>query len=1199
MITNLCQRSHFSVMDGCSTCEQIARRCKELGMGSVCLSDDGNVMGHLSMMDAAAANGLMPILGIEVDVAAPVGEPAHVCLWATDTPSLHELWGISSAAWLATHDGARVPVVTGDMLDGHASGIVATTTSRSFVAIAAQSRDEAMASAWIDWATSTFKDVFIGLSTGTEPEARGTNLWLSGLASRVRAKVIYSMDARYALEPDADFHDVWYGMGQRSCYNKPHARLPHDRYIQSEDAVRARLAYLGADVVDACVSNGEAFVAMFSGYDLDDAHKVPSFDVPDGWSDPDAYLRDEVMRGIMRKAAGMDVPPSSEASPLVETCADALSSPALSAYVSQVEGEELPIILRHHLTDFFLVVSDYMRWCKSQGILCGPGRGSCVASIVCYALDITECDPVGKGLYFSRFLNEGRMKHLPDIDVDIPMDRLDDLHDYLRRRYGQQKVAAVGLFLFYGWKLAIRDICRYYAIPLPDAGHLSRVFNELEAMGGDWHDHLPDVSPDDAAFVSGYESRYPDMFAYAGRMVGLMRQPGKHAAGYILSPSDLAPIMPLRKSRNDEVITQFDKWSVDRMGFLKADLLGLRNLTTISKAIDAVERSGGGRIDPYALSVPPDDTTWSLFDKGDTLGVFQCDGAGLTRLLQDLHVRSVEDVSTAIALYRPGVLNARTEDGTPMLDEYVARAKGERPVRYDDPHEEAALSRTYGIAVFQEQTIQLLMDMAGFTAEQADMVRAAIGKKKLDQIQAARPRFLEGCEANGIATDVASHVFDNIEASGSYSFNCVTGDTVVMRADGTWVSVKKLYGCYGGNVRLMSLCRDGAFRSNKLKAVVVMGMRNTFRVTTTDGCEMTATADHRILTTRGYMRVGELIDGERILVCHGPRVTVSELESVKPAGQQMTYDLEMRDFTRPNFVAGGIVTHNCGHSLAYATIAVWTAWLKAHHFGEYVAACMSTVTPEKAVLYRREAKARGWRMVAPTVRDPHGDYAVVGEREISVGLSNVAGLGERTVRSIEDNAPYAGFTDFVDRSGCNAAAVESLISIGFFRDVYANSNDLMLRYRSNDYRPTLWAGELGSFRTTSPAPMQTDVEVEEAERCVLGEPVSVDPFDRFRAMSRGVTLCDAAMLSRAHDGATGTVLAHYEGHRNHITKSRRQMAFESILLDSGDLIECTVFPDTYKELGGSFPAYALYVLKKQTWNGRPSYSVVSMKPLEA
>lgn len=1037
--TNFHSHSHYSFLDGCSTCAQICDRAMELGFRYVCISDHGNVAGHIEMYDEARSRGLVPVLGCEMyhrDEKYDNGKRKgfHLTLWAVNETGLHNLWAISSNAYYGTGDGHRNPDASWDDFDGLGDGVVCTSAClASALDVAARNDDEDMALYFAERLSSTFEDFYIELHTNSMDEQRRVNMWLADFARRHGYKTVYAVDSHYANEGDAEFHDMWLGCQTKAFYDEDHWKMAHEYYMQGEDEVSERLSYLGEDEVRKCFDGIDDFLSKVEEYELDTSHKVPRYQLPDGWSDSGEYLKWLVARGLLTKVGGCEIEgnlPDDPPNKIRYRVVDRSKFLSIGSYIEQLERDEFPLILGHGLSDYFLIVADYCRWAKGR-MLMGPGRGSCAASVLCYVLDITEVDPMGKGLVFSRFLNEGRMSSLPDIDEDFPDHEQGKhiVHEYLVEKYGSEYVTAVGVTTFFGVKLALKEVCRYYRVPIGDANRLTSLVEELEevAADGDWKSHIDELEDDDRQFVYNYLTQFPDLFAKAERMVGLARQSGKHAAGYVISPEPLAKILPIRKSSNDEIISQFDKVAVERMGFLKADILGLRNLTTLEMAARLVKERHGVEIDYYHLvDDPVDDATWELFGSGKTLGVFQLEGRGITGVAMELRPRSVKDLSAIVALYRPGVIHAKMPDGTGMLEEYIARSKGEKPVTYLHPLLEPILSETYGVIVYQEQCMRIFTDLAGFTDEQADHIRSAIGKKKIAKMMAEKPRYISGCIEHGVSEDVALQIWSQVEASASYSFNLA-------------------------------------------------------------------------------------------------------------------------------------------HSLCYATISFWTAHMKAHYPIEYYAACMSTVSFEKATLYMREARRSGIDIVPPKVSSLSDSYSIVSDGEIAFGLSNVKGVGVKAAESILNGMPYESFEDFVDRSGVNSSVVKVLIRAGAFREMYPNRADLLHRYETGDFRANLFGGALDvDSRIDDEVPDYDEAEIMAIETDVLGLSLTVDQFDKYRkALGPLVdTIEEMDDVSSAGYDTAHVLLVKVLSVRQYMAKGG-MMAFLKFQTDADEEFECTCFAKMY------------------------------------
>lgn len=1059
--TNFHQHSDGSFLDGCSSPKDICDRAVELGFKYVCLSDHGNVSRTLDMYDEAKAHGLIPVLGTELyfkDDRYDNGKTKgfHLCVWALTEEGLHNVWAISSNTYYGTGEGHRTPNAKWEHFEGLGKGVACTSACiAGAISAAARRDDEEMALYFVNRYREIFDEFYIEIHTNSMAEQRSVNLWLIDFAKRNDIKCVYAVDSHYARKEDAEFHDMWLGCQIKAFYDQQHWTMDHEYYMQGEDEVRQRLEYLGDDL--HMVFDGiEDLLSKVQTYEIDNAHKVPKFPLPEGWTDAGAYLKFLVVGGLLRKVGGMEVIEENPKDELNVGTIKYKGEPKedLTPYIKQLTEVELPIILNHNLSDYFLIVSDYCKYAKTK-MLVGPGRGSCTASILCYVLDITEVNPMGQGLIFGRFLNEGRMASLPDIDLDFPDVDKHLIHEYLAEKYGEDHVTAVGVTTFFGIKLALKEVCRYYRIPVPDANRMTSLVGDLEEMAhdGDWEAQIPMLEQADQDFLNMYKSSYPELFNRANKMVGLARQPGKHAAGYVISPEPLAKILPIRKSSSDEIISQFDKVAVERMGFLKADILGLRNLTTLSMAARFVKERKGVDIDFYALKDDPnDDEVWKIFEEGRTLGIFQLEKEGITGVAKALKPRSISEISTILALYRPGVIHATTPEGIGMLDEYLMRATGQKEVEYITPKLEPILKDTYGTIVYQEQAMRIFTDLADFTDEEADHIRAAIGKKKLEKIKAEKPKFIANCEKNGVSRYEAEEIFSQIEASGSYSFN---------------------------------------------KA----------------------------------------------------------------------------------------------HSYGYGTITYWTAYMKAHYPVEYYAACMTTVGPDKATLYIREAKRHGIKIVPPVLSGLSGEYTIISDNEIAFGLTNVKQVGWKAIDKILAGMPYKSFEDFVDRSGANSRVIKQLINGGIFREIYPNRRELMMRYESGDFRANLFEESLAQNELSDRYIPYPDDRIIEIETEIFGMPLSIDPFDDYRA-ALGKTyeyVESRESVEKAPDNSSHIMLVRVDGVRTHMSK-RGQMAFVTMFTDSEEKVEATCFSTVFGLIRDRLREgnYLVVEVNKSQYNGKMS-----------
>ena len=840
--------SCYSFLDGCSLPKDIVARCVELGMSYAMISDHGTCAGMLDFKKECDKAGIRPLLGTELyvkDDRYDNGKPKgwHMLLWALNDVGLRNIWAISSSIELSKTYEHQLPNAHWSDFEGRGEGVVCSSACIAGVmGHAAIVEDEEMADYWYERCSSTFQEFAIELHTnrmakftledGTVRTQRQVNLWLDSYARRRGIRTVYAVDSHYARKEDAEFQDTWLGMGIKAFYDEKHWTMDHEYYVQGEDEIRERLAYLGEDSVERCFDGVDELVGMTTPYRLDGTHKVPRYPLPEGYSSSNEYLIHLAMYGLAQRVGGLGVPKSPN-SPLRLKAGNVdvdESYDRIASHIEQLTEVELPIVIDNGLADYFLMVRDYAVWSKARSLV-GPARGSGASSLLCYVLGITEVDPIGKGLIFERFLNQGRLGtyilngtefgeavtvvvdgvpkrvadieigdvitgrfdwrgdvlplsmtveskefrggELPDIDLDFEPDFRPKVQQHIEKVYGSDKVTAVGTIAFFSIKSALKDVCRYYRIPIGESNRLTSIVGALEEMAGKgetWNSQLVNASPQDRGFIESMQGRFPDLFPTAEKMLGLCRQPGKHAAGYVISPVSLVDSLPIRKVFHGhdeaEIVCQFDKYQVESLGYVKCDVLGLRNLATLHMASDFVKERDGRGIDFYSLKDEPDDMpTWQLFDNRDTLGIFQMESRGISDVAATIHPRSTSDVSNVIALYRPGVI------GAGMLDTALAVATGKERPKYLCPQLKPILEGTFGVSLFQEQNMRIFVELGGFTEAESDRIRAAIGHRKVDQLMACKPQFISGCVMRGISEQIAEQIFSWAEAAGNYQFN--------------------------------------------------------------------------------------------------------------------------------------------------------------------------------------------------------------------------------------------------------------------------------------------------------------------------------------------------------------------------------------------------------------------------------------------
>ncbi|MBI4459181.1 MAG: DNA polymerase III subunit alpha, partial [Acidobacteria bacterium] len=431
---------------------------------------------------------------------------------------------------------------------------------------------------------------------------------------------------------------------------------------------------------------------------------------------------------------------------------------SLSEYEERLETE-IRIIRQMRFSGYFLIVWDFVRFAKQQRIPVGPGRGSAAGSLVSYSLGITDLDPLQHNLLFERFLNPERIS-LPDIDIDFCMNRRSEVIDYVTSKYGRENVAQIITFGTMAAKAAIKDVARAMEVPYGEADRMAKLVpNQLNIS----LDQALKQSPA-LASLAEQDQRVHELMEVAQRLEGMVRHASTHAAGVVISPRPLTEVVPLYKTNKEEIVTQYDMNGLEAIGLLKMDFLGLTTLTVIDDTLKMIESSRGETLDVERIAYD-DQATYNIFSKGLTSGVFQFESSGMRDILRRYQPSQLEDLTALNALYRPGPLQGG------MIDDFIARKHGQKPIAYDLPELEEILAETYGVIVYQEQVMQIANRLAGFTLGQADLLRRAMGKKKPQEMAAQRERFIRGAVEKGYPEKKIVRIFDLMEQFAGYGFN--------------------------------------------------------------------------------------------------------------------------------------------------------------------------------------------------------------------------------------------------------------------------------------------------------------------------------------------------------------------------------------------------------------------------------------------
>jgi len=740
--------SEYSLLDGLGKVEELAKRAAELGMPALALTDHGAMYGAIEFYQAAKKYGIKPIIGMEAYIS-PRGmkqrhpqrdkNSYHLILLAENETGYQNLLKIATAAQL---EGFYYkPRVDKEYLREHAQGLIALSGCKSgeIPQLIARGQVEKARQVAI-WYRETFgpDNFYLELQRHEGlPELKVINPQLISMSEELGVPLVATNDVHYVRPEEAHAQEILLCIQTNTTILDPNRKQMGDEsfYLKSSQEMKE----LFSDVPEAL--RNTLAIAERCEVDLDSkGYHLPSFEVPPGYT-PQTYLAHLCWEGLHRRYT--------------------LITPEIEERLQH----ELDIIHRMGFDTYFLIVWDLVRFAKEKGIMVGPGRGSAAGSIVSYALGITELDPLEHGLIFERFLNPGRVT-MPDIDLDFPDDRRDEVIAYTVEKYGRDKVAQIITFGTMGGRAAIRDAGRALDLPL---GEVDRVA-KLIPFGGKIEDGLNQVPELKELYESKEHIR--KLIDTARSLEGVARHASTHAAGVVIADKPLVNYTPLHRPTGGEggiPVTQYPMEALESIGLLKIDLLGLSTLTVIQRTLDLIkEVRREGRAAPHPLrasDIPLDDPAiYDLLSTGEVTGVFQVESQGMRSVLKELRPTKFDDIVAVLALYRPGPLQ--------HIGDYIARKHGREKVTYRHPKLEPILKETHGIIVFQEQIIRILTDLAGYSAGEADLVRRAVGKKKRKELLRHRRTFIEGCaKHSGIPQDTAAAIFDDIEYFARYGFN--------------------------------------------------------------------------------------------------------------------------------------------------------------------------------------------------------------------------------------------------------------------------------------------------------------------------------------------------------------------------------------------------------------------------------------------
>ncbi len=747
-MSNFCHlhvHTQYSLLDGAARIDDLMARAKELGMTHIAMTDHGAMYGTVEFYKAAKAAGITPVIGCEVYVAKQSMEDkqgradreySHLILLAENQTGYRNLIQLVSMGWLKGY--YYKPRIDYQVLADYSEGLICMSAclSGDIPRLLMENRYDDAKKLALRLRDMFGKDhFFLEIQDHGIPVQKEVNAQLIRMSNETGIELVATNDVHYLTQADAQVQDVLLCIQTASFLDEPNRmRMDSDQmYFKSEE----EMAALFTSVPQAIHNTMK--IAQRCHVDLDfSTQHLPSFDVPAG-TDKTKYLSDLAMEGF-RKRYGEN------------------------AQVQARLAEELDVIASMGYVDYFLVVWDFIRYAKQHGIAVGPGRGSAAGSVVAYCLGITDIDPIRYGLIFERFLNPERIT-MPDIDIDFCYERRQEVIDYVIEKYGADHVSQIITFGTMAARAVIRDVGRVMRMPYGEVDKIAKMVPmELKIT----IDKAIQSNPQLRNAIAE-DPRVAELIDYARKLEGMPRHSGTHAAGVVISREPLADIVPLQK--NDETITtQFTMTAIEELGLLKMDFLGLRNLTVIEDACDLIEKSTGQR--PDMSEVPLDDpAVFAMISEGDTDGVFQLESGGMRNLLRELKPNCFEDIIACISLYRPGPMEE--------IPKYVAGKHNADSVTYLDEKLRPILDVTYGCMVYQEQVMQIVRDLAGYSWARSDLVRRAMSKKKHDVMERERKAFIFGTEdgsvpgavKNGVSEKAANQIFDQMIDFAQYAFN--------------------------------------------------------------------------------------------------------------------------------------------------------------------------------------------------------------------------------------------------------------------------------------------------------------------------------------------------------------------------------------------------------------------------------------------
>ncbi|MFH1503986.1 MAG: DNA polymerase III subunit alpha, partial [Candidatus Omnitrophota bacterium] len=866
--------TQYSLLDGACLLERLVDKAARLKLPALAITDHGNLFGAIRFYNLCVQKGIKPIIGCEAYVAPDsrfnkeykpgLDSNYHLILLAKDQQGYNNLIKLVSLAYL---EGFYYkPRVDKEILRQYSKGILASSAClkgeiASYIISGNTDKAYKIADEYLNiFGKGNF---YLEIMENGLEEQKKLNKALIKMSKDLDIPLVATNDIHYLEREEAFAHEALLAIQTQVTLDDPKRfKFGSDTfYFRSPQEMKLIFKEVPQAIKNTLEITQKCNLIM-------DFSKVylPHFPLPQGQTEKE-YLRKICYENLEKRIVEPD-----------------------KIVIDRIDYE-LGVIEKTGFASYFLIVWDLIKYAKENDIPVGPGRGSAAGSLVSYALGITDINPLDYGLLFERFLNPERIS-MPDIDIDFCYEKRSRVIEYVAQKYGKENVAQIVTFGTMLARAVIRDVGRVMNINYSEVDKIAKMVPYAPGQNVNLKKALT-LSPE-LSEVYNSDNRIKRLIDVAMQLEGLSRHASTHAAGVVISDKPLNERVPLIRGSEGEAVIGFDMNSLEKTGLLKMDFLGLKTLTVIEETVKIVKRVQNKEINISKLPLD-DKKSFELLANSDTIGVFQVESRGMREILKKINPAEFEDIIAILALYRPGPL------GSGMVDDFINRKHGRKNITYIHPELESILKSTYGIILYQEQIMQIVSKLAGFSMSRSDLLRKAIGKKIPEIMEEQRHLFIEGCVKNSIPKNSANQIFDLIDYFSGYGFNkCVTGDTKIIDVEtGDLVEVERAY--KDKSVKFTLACAQD-FKIKKARIIDIMfnGIKPVYRLMTSLGKEIEATANHPFLTLEGWKNLEAFKLGERIAL---PRC----------------YSLEGRDDIAPykiislaGIIAGGNTSHPAG-----------------------------------------------------------------------------------------------------------------------------------------------------------------------------------------------------------------------------------------------------------------------------------------------